>query len=317
MYDKNKGNKQNRSVMIRHILNKVKHRIIRLFLLRRYYKSGAPVIENTSLDEVADRNILGIVTIAFNNELVIKHQILLLRKYLVDSFEYTVVDNSQDEKKSKLIQQICHQNDTGYIKLPQNPLQYKNAGLSPSWSNGMALNWAYHNYIRRRNYCHFGFIDHDVFPIRKTSIVEYLIRSPIYGLIQTRNNKWYLWPGFSFFRTESLKHKKINFSVMKGLDAGGGNWRSIYRKYNKESLPNIECYYADIKDLIAMERKDWHKHKTVMELNYRNNPKAPCLVLESRLIEFMGDWMHTFNASNWLKTKDASKMLTLLMKEII
>ena len=59
---------------------------------------------------------LDIVSIAFNNELVIRYQIKLLRKYLTDNFVYTVIDNSSDCIKQENIAQICFENGVNYVK---------------------------------------------------------------------------------------------------------------------------------------------------------------------------------------------------------
>jgi hypothetical protein len=43
-----------------------------------------------------EKSIFDIVSIAFNNEIVIKYQISLLKKYLTDGFTYTIIDNSSN-----------------------------------------------------------------------------------------------------------------------------------------------------------------------------------------------------------------------------
>lgn len=79
---------------------------------------------------------LDLVTIAFNNEIVIDYQIKLIRKYFSDDYQYTVVDNSSDESRQKRIETICVENGVNYLLPPQNPFY----GQLGSPSHGITLN---------------------------------------------------------------------------------------------------------------------------------------------------------------------------------
>ncbi len=218
---------------------------------------------------LTDKRKLDIATIAFNNEQVIAEQVRLLNKNLLDPYCYTVADNSCDPAKQELIMRICEELQVGYIKLPRNFYNRR----APSSSHGLALNWVYKNYIRPRQAHFFGFTDHDIYPTRPTSIIGFLEKSPVYGLIQEREEVWYLWPGFCFFKRDYIKDKDLNFMPSKRGDTGAGNWASVYSKLDKSKVPCLRHEYSQLGER------------------------------ENNLIEYIGDWLHTFNASNWRKVE--------------
>lgn len=208
--------------------------------------------ENCDNKPSNNESTIDIITIAFNNPTLIETQIDLIRKNVTDTFFYTVVDNSNNTDQSISIHNICHEKGVGYIRLPKNPWPQANL------SHGVALNWVYHNFIKPRNSKYFGFIDHDIFPIEQTSIMEKFHNEKLlYGLKQERNYAdkkiWYLWAGFCFFKTEHLPNKNVNFNpivfstpkYIVGLDTGGGNWKSVYSKMNMNSVYEAKQIVTD------------------------------------------------------------------------
>lgn len=240
------------------------------------YVSNIPFCsqENINCDTdqwpISDLDVIDIVTVAFNNEQVVEEQIRLLNKYLRDNFHYTVADNSPDPDKRRKIKDICLKRGVSYFTLPPNPF----TGNASSHSHGLALNWVYHNYITRRKAVFFGFIDHDIFPVRPTQIAPFLEPSPVFGLIQSRKEMWYLWPGFCFFRRDFLDGKNLDFLPGNGCDTGGGNWDSLYCLLDQHQVASLRHEYGNLRD--------------------GSDPQAD-------LYEIIGDWVHTFNASNWKK----------------
>jgi glycosyltransferase involved in cell wall biosynthesis len=251
----------------------------------RYFGNGAFQDRgqlNCDIHCHVDPHLIDIVTVAFNNELVIEEQIRLLRKHLLDRFNYTVADNSPDPEKRRIIRQLCQEQGVAYFVMPPNPF----TGKDPSHSHGLALNWIYRNYLEPRKADSFGFIDHDIFPVRPTRIASFLEQSPVFGLMQTRGEKWYLWPGFCFFRRDFLAGKNIDFRPGKDCDSGGRNWESLYSCLDRRQVSCLKHEYANL-------RKG-------------NDP-------QSDLYEKIGDWVHTFNASNW----KAVPSKNLLVKELL
>ncbi|MEW5784282.1 MAG: hypothetical protein AB1767_04255 [Bacillota bacterium] len=238
----------------------------------------------------ADANLVDIATIAFNNELVIAHQIRLLKKYFLDPYAYTVADNSTDPLKQEKIMRLCRELDTAYIRLPGIPCKRINSSLS----HGFALNWIYKNYFHKRKADFFGFLDHDIYPVRPIKIRKILQETTLYGLTQSRivpgqGFRWYLHPGLCFFKYDYVKNKKVNFMPGYGCDTGGGNWRSLYQDFDRTILVPLAPHYVRLRE--------------------GDDPQV------DNFIEYTGDWLHTCNGSNWRKTPDKNDLIDELLNK--
>ncbi len=250
----------------------------------KYYRSRTDETCLTrSLKNDKGGRTIDLVSVGFNNPEVIERQIKLLKKNLKDKYVLLIADNSNDPGKRKKIKEICQKYNTGYISLPENPFSKK-----PSLGNlshGSALNWVYRNYIQKRPGRYFGFLDHDVFPYRKTKLLKYFRKLPVFGIKQSRTSTWYLWAGFCFFDKHFIANKPLNFlSVKYGnelLDTGGGNWKPLYSRVDPNKLPLFKHRY--------------------LNLTGGN-------IAQHDMVEFFGDWIHLFNASNWY-TMDYSKKI--------
>lgn len=218
--------------MLKTIVKKGSNVLYKLLLLHRNIPSGN---KNIVLNNC---NFL-IMVIAFNTSELIKLQHKELKKHLKEGFDYLVVDNSSDKNTSQDLYRFCKSENISYVKVPKNPL----TGIRASGSHGVALNWCYKNIIQKYKPRFFGFLDHDVFPIKETILTE-KITSGFYGIIRERKEPfWYLWPGFSFFEYEKIQNFKVNFFPYHAgengeifLDTGGSNYNSIYKKIGKESI---------------------------------------------------------------------------------
>jgi len=227
-----------------------------------------------------------VVSVAFNNEMVIDYQVSLFKKYLMDNFGYTVIDNSSDLDKQRRIRRVCVKHGVNYILPPRNPFH----GELGSGSHGVVLNWSFKHFVTPRKPDFFGFIDHDVFPISETSILSNLSSSQIYGRIETKGDKWYLWPGFCFFAFPLLLAKKIDFMPEPGLDTGGKNWKPLYSKLDKNTIPNLTPKYVSLR---PGENK------------------------QSDGYERMGAWIHTINASQWVHSPDKNQIIVNLLDQYL
>lgn len=220
---------------------------------------------------------LDLITIAFNNEIVIEQQARLVKKYIKDEYNYIVADNSTDKSISLKIREFCKSNDIIYIRLPKNLLGI----VSASYSHAASLNWVYQKIILTNKPTYFGFIDHDLFPIREICINKKIANEKIYGRIVTRGNYWYLWAGLCFFKFDFIQNRKLNFLPTtinnEYLDTGGGNWNSIYSHVNIKELTPCEVRTEQIR-----EGNNYH----------------------SDFIQYMDDcWIHLINGSNWANKK--------------
>lgn len=230
---------------------------------------------NLSLDSLNEKSV-DIITIAFNNLELIEYQTRFLRKNIKDNYSHIVVDNSTDREIRLQLYDYCKNNDIAYIGLPKN---WSNK-VGPSYSHATALNYAYKHVIKKREPYAFGFIDHDLFPIRSISIIDKLKNQPIYGPLRLRERWWYLSAILSFFRFDFVKDKKVDFMPVTPetvyLDSGGGNWYGLYSKLDREKIvfPN-EC--------VEPLRDGGDRH--------------------GDSLEFFDDkvWLHTINGSCWKK----------------
>lgn len=250
-------------------------------------------------------NILDLVTVACNNEYTIEHQYRLLNKYLTDPFHYTVADNSSSPIKQQSIFEMCHKAKIAYIRLPSNPLTM--TGFA-NYSHGMACNWLYNNYIEPRAAPYFGFLDHDIYPIKRTSIVNILENQPVFGRrepltvgkldmgdvsiftsqFDASASVWWLKVGFSFFRRDYVLGKVMDFTPNKGWDAGFSNWGSIYSKIDPATIEfpmHISCKLQDSNGVHVSQ------------------------------YEIIDDWIHTGNASYWAKGPSKETLIESLLEQ--
>ncbi|GHB23827.1 hypothetical protein GCM10008106_00540 [Mongoliitalea lutea] len=185
-----------------------------------------------------------ILTIAFNEASLIERQIVLLKNNLQDPFDHIIVDNSSDLDVRKSIRDICLRHGVGYAGVPHSNPYRENK------SHAAAMHWAYYQLVRKSNAKVFGFLDHDIFPLKPYSSLA-KINNGIYGRVLHAYSKdsyqkkiseevpyWSLWAGFCFFEKNLVKGFfpwSLNFfskHFLDGffLDTGGGLWNKLYSK---------------------------------------------------------------------------------------
>lgn len=227
---------------------------------------------------------LDLVTIAFNNAHVVSEQIRLLGTNLRDAFSCTVVDNSSHRSRSREIEELCGVSKIPYVRLPRT----SSSAYDPSASHGRALNWAWRNYIRPRAARYFGFLDHDVFPVRPTSLVERLQSQPVWGHLQTRGTRWYLWPGLCAFDAGWLAGRDLDFRPSPGVDVGGRLSEILDRSLARDSLEWPALTYRQLRD----------------------GGEIP----QDHLYEEIGDWLHTVNGSGWMPVEGRDRPVADLLR---
>lgn len=258
---------------------RLKRRLAEYVYLRQNFSS----VPSSDCSKARTHNQLDLVTVAFNNPTVISHQIRLLKQNLKDDFSYTVGDNSSQAEARQDIQKICQREGIGYISLPPNPY------VNPSSSHGLAINWLYRNYLVPRGAEYFGILDHDIFPAKPTELVKLIKPAGVYGRKQTREDKWYLWPGFTFFSRDFVAGRPLNFLPGDGLDTGGSNWARIYSKLPAETIKDLPTKYQSL-----------------------SGGKDP----QRDLVEYFGDWLHTINASSWKPAEGKDSLVAKLLESL-
>ena len=213
---------------IQHALKQVRNDAW-LAIYKNARADGLPqfLVENEGL---ANKNIA--LVIAFEQPWALNWLLRMASRNASD-FTVLVFDNSRNPSKRVELKGICKQNKAPYLALPRNPTRHVNR------SHGMAMTWVYHNVVRAINPRFFGFIDHDLIPVRKVSIADKLAGQPVYGLLnQNKLGFWSLWAGYCFFDHAGTKGKPINFlyDFSRDLDTGGRNWKSLYRDLDRGQL---------------------------------------------------------------------------------
>jgi hypothetical protein len=252
---------------------------------------------------VLDRNNseIDLVTIAFNNPLMIEFQIQLLRKNITDKFSHIIADNSNDPKVRKVISDLCKSFNVNYVSIPVNTY-FRNK------SHGAAMHWVYKNVIKKRNNLYFGFLDHDIFPTEPYSILN-RVKNSIYGrvihsympngyneIITKEFPYWSLWAGFYFLKSDLIYHENVygfNFdpkSFQKGsyLDTGGGLWDVLMSKI---PYPGELATYSAVK--------------------FRESEVSN---IKTDYYEKVDDWVHFVNISNWYETPNAKEKNDFIVK---
>jgi len=184
----------------------------------------------TEHKDLANKNIA--LVIAFEQPWAVNWLSRMANRNLSDA-TVLVFDNSRNESKRLELEQVCKINRTPYLALPANRTRHVNR------SHGMAMTWVYHNVVRAINPRIFGFIDHDLIPVRKVTIADKMTGQPVYGqILQGRFSFWSLWAGYCFFDYAATKGKSINFlyDFSRDLDTGGRNWESVYRHLDRRQL---------------------------------------------------------------------------------
>lgn len=242
---------------------------------------------NCSREPLPDPHVLDIVTVAFNNPRVVSWQLDAVARHLQDPHCLTIVDNSTNREARRQIQHECDTRGSGYVGMPSWLLR----GSDPSGSHGHALNWAYRKFLRPRRADFFGFLDHDIFPFRRTHVITHVRRSGAWGLVQERDHGWYLWPGFSFFSRAATEGRMLDFRPAPGLDTGGANYLPLFRDLNKTALETLEHQHAR-----WLEGASGRTQETSYEL--------------------IGDWVHTFNASDWRGTGNKDAQINEILRRL-
>jgi parvulin-like peptidyl-prolyl isomerase len=203
---------------------------IRNDLLLAYYKLKSAEYEEQFLEKnkyFKGKNIL--VVIAFEQPKVLEWLFALSSKNLKD-FQLMVFDNSRNKEVRGDIKDLCDVWGIPYLSLPMVRSRH------PNRSHGLAMTWVFHRIIKKIQPFSFGFLDHDMYPIRPVHLSE-LIPSEqnFYGLLNDSQNYWNLWAGYCFFKFSAISDKPLNFlyDFSRGVDTGGRNWSHIYHSCNK------------------------------------------------------------------------------------
>lgn len=200
-----------------------------------------------------------LVTVAFNDAEFIDWQATLVRRHVSDCF-HLIVDNSSDPAASGEIERIAAAHDAGYVKLAPSPWRRPVDG---GRAHGSAMTWTWRNLLREGRPAAFGFIDHDLFPMRPTDPFAPLEEHPVAGQVRNKSGgvRWFLWAGFCFFRFSAVERLPLDFSLdwNAGLDTGGANWFVLYRHLAADQVFDVGEVVEGIGEDVplALARFEW------------------------------------------------------------
>ena len=239
-----------------------------------------------------------ILTVAFNNEQLIKRQIESIRDNIKDeNYHYIVTDNSTNKQKRKLIQEVCQKYGTDYIPVPLG------IGILTNYqcaiSHGAALNWVYYHILRIIKPKRFAIIDHDIFPVKSYNLTIALGEKDFYGVRRSGNGEWYLWPGwciFNYAKFTAQPNFEPIFTKKSFLDTGGSNYPRYYRKYDIQDIP-----FPVVKSLRYKKTKGLNRH---------------CDILHSDYIQIVDEsWLHLINGSNYANIPGKEDMINRVLSD--
>jgi hypothetical protein len=201
-------------------------------LLARYRRTRPP-----ALDDFLARNahLAGgriALVIAFEQPWALRWLLRMAATNLV-GMQVLVFDNSRDAGMREQLRALCEVHGVPYLALPRYRTQHANR------SHGMAMSWVWHNVVRALQPEMFGFLDHDMIPVRPVDPGERLQGQEVFGLLNAgKSEQWSLWAGYCFYRFPRVAGKRLNFlyDFARGLDTGGRNWKPLYRGLEREGL---------------------------------------------------------------------------------
>jgi hypothetical protein len=186
-----------------------------------------------------------------------------------------VGDNSRSMLSRYENQKTCEQNNAIYIR------HHFDEGDNSS-HHALALNEIVNTY--KANFNALLIIDHDLFPIGKSDILQRVVKRDFVGLAQNKIGKTYLHPGIMGINLDNLGMNDFDFIPCDGMDTGG-RLADIVEKSNVEFL-NIVYH-----DYEVGEYKDFYE------------------VIDN-------SWMHYVKGSNWNGNKNHCVRLEFLNHEL-
>lgn len=228
---------------------------------------------------------LVIGTIAFNVPWTIAEQIRLFRKYVRDDHRLVVFDNSTHEK-SALIESVCSDAETQYVRL-----------RTPKHEHDEALNAAA-LFLVAEDTPRIGFVDHDLWPAAPMELSPLVDQGGFLcvGQKHAPTGHLYPWPGCLFMSRAWLASRPLDFRGIRGQqkrddgDCGSGLWP----------------LFAD---------EDWRK-MFLFRHGYEAIREPDDFGMQSWGLEHIGDFLHATNVSNWMDIPNAPEREQILRERV-
>lgn len=216
---------------------------------------------------------LDLATIACDTPWVVEAQIRLFTKNLRDDFQLSVYDNSHDMKAAWDIERLCADAGTRYVRVPLAEGVHHMSRPHLQRLHEHALRHACEDLLNRQAPV-IGFLDHDVFPTRPTSLLALVEPQGFFGIGQRHPDSGliYLWPGFVAFNRQWLNGRRPDFGCLEHGDTGS-KLADLVTAEEVAALPQIPYGYEWIR------QTDGRSH--------------------SDAIERIGSFVHLTNTTRW------------------
>jgi hypothetical protein len=163
-----------------------------------------------------------------------------------------VFDNSREDGKREEIAAVCAREGAPYLALPPYRTRHVNR------SHGMAMSWIYQRVVRALQPRIFGYLDHDLIPMRPVDLSQRLQGQAAYGLPNIgRDGNWSIWAGYCFYWFDQVRGRALNYlyDFSRGLDTGGRNWSPLYRHLDRSRMRFAPQQFVDITLAPGVQRK--------------------------------------------------------------
>jgi len=196
--------------------------------------------------------------------------LMQLGKKNIQNYQLMVFDNSKSQAKRHQIKQLCDAFQIPYLGLPPNRTTH------PNRSHGMAMTWVYNHVVKIIEPQVFGFLDHDMIPVKPISEEGWMSEQSCYGVLNTGFSCWNLWAGYSFFQYQKVKDLPLNFlyDFSRGVDTGGRNWLPLYSQMSEQHISFAQDEFIPIRlsqDVDATVQLIDHTWIHIGGVSYNNN----------------------------------------------
>lgn len=243
----------------------------------KFFSTRPQDCENINYEATARPFETDIYITSFGNSWFAGYQIKMLRKFFLSPHKIFIIDTNQNlnPEISAKLRETCASEGAVYLKAPDNHYQ-EAQHFDPTLKLGTVLSWLFHSVAKQRQPRNFGFLDHDCFLFRATTVAHlFPDDKTMYGTISCNGEDgWNLHVIANFYKMEMVSEIPLDFraSYSKKLDTGGSNWKFLYHDKNREDyrLSHIGVPYITTGEDIS--RAGGVQHHEIVDNRWIHSP---------------------------------------------